>query len=121
QCSSQWCAVMRKLWEDRSHFNLVVGYRQLCRNPEAFVQRILREACGQGPDCLGTIPRLHCFDDEYRRGAPLRSKNEVPSLDRATPEPVDRAPVSEGEIARITRRCGEVEDRFEVLTQDVSD
>jgi len=121
QCANQWCAVMRKLWEDRSHVDLLVGYRQLCRNPEAFVQRILHEACGQGPDCLGRIPRLRCFDDEYRRGAPLRSMNEVPSLDPDASEPVERPPLTEDEIARINRRCVAVEERFEVLTRDAAD
>jgi hypothetical protein len=121
QCSSQWSAVMQKLWEDRSYIDLLVGYRQLCRHPEAIVQRILREACGQGPHGLLRIPRLRCLDDEYRRGAPFHSMNEVPRLDPDTPQPVERPPLSDDEIARITRRCGAVEDGFEVLTRDVAD
>ena len=121
QCASQWCGVMRKLWDDRAHIDLLVGYRQLCLNPAGVVQRILREACGREPTCAANLPRLRCFDDEYRRGAPLRSKNEVDRLDPIAPEPIELPPFSADEIARIDAQCAAIQDRFEVLSQGAGD
>jgi hypothetical protein len=121
QCASQWCGVMRKLWEDRTHIDLLVGYRQLCLNPASVVQRILREACGREPTCAADLPRLRCFDDEYRRGAPFRSKNEVDRLDLIAPEPIELRPFSAGEIAWIAARCAAVQDCFDVLNPGAGD
>lgn len=121
QCVNQWGAVMRKLWDDRAHVDLLVGYRQLCVNPAGVVQRILREACGREPTRDDGFPRLDCFDDEYRRGAPLRSKNEVDRLDFIAPEPIELPPFSADEVARIEARCAVVQDRFKVLGHGAGD
>jgi hypothetical protein len=121
QCAGQWCSVIGKLWEDRTHVDLVIGYQQLCKNPAGVVERILREACGRQQDCALDFPRLCCSDDEYRRGAPLRSKNEVERLDSIAPEPIELAAFSAEAIARITARCQAIQDQFEVLNQDESD
>jgi hypothetical protein len=121
QCTSQWCGVMRKLWNDRAHIDLLVGYRQLCLNPAGVVQRILRDGCGRESTCADNLPCLRCFDDEYRRGAPLRSKNELDSLDPVAPEVIEMPPFSADEIARIEARCAAIEDRFKVLGQGARD
>jgi hypothetical protein len=121
QCAGQWCSVMGKLWEDRAHTDLVLGYQQLCKNPAGVVERILREACGRQPNCDLEFPRLRCFDDEYRRGAPLRSKNEVERLDSIAPELIELAAFSADEIARIAARCQAIQDQFEVLNHDEGD
>ena len=81
QCVGQWCGVMGRLWDDRTHIDLLVGYRELCMNPSVVIRRILREACGEEVARAEDSPRLDCFDDEYRLGAPLRSKNEISRLD----------------------------------------
>jgi Sulfotransferase family len=121
QCANQWCAVMRKLWDDQAHIDLLVGYHQLCLNPASVVQRILREACGREPTCADSFPCLDCFDDEYRRGAPLRSKNEVHCLDSIGPEPIEVPPFSADEVARIEARCAALQDRFKVLDHGAAD
>jgi hypothetical protein len=121
QCASQWCCVMRKLWDDRAHIDLLVGYRELCLNPAAVVQRILREACGSEPTCIDGIPRLDCFDDEYRSGASLRSKNEVNRLDSIELEPIELPPFSAHEVARIEARCAATQDRFKALGHGAGD
>jgi hypothetical protein len=115
QCAGQWCGVMAKLWEDRAHINLLVEYERLCRNPAGVVGRILREACGKDLSCADRFPRLCCFDDEYRRGAPLRSRNERTRLDSIAPEPIELPPLAADQIIRITAQCQEVQDRFERL------
>jgi hypothetical protein len=115
QCANQWCAVMQKLWEDRAHVDLLVGYHHLCVDPAGVVRRILREACGREPCMAGRFPILRCSDDEYLRGAPLRSKNEVDRLDLIAPEPIELPPLSAGEIARIMAQCHAIQDCFEVL------
>jgi Sulfotransferase family len=117
QCASQWFGVTHKLWDDRAHIDMLVGYRQLCLNPKSVVQHILREACGRESTCAANFPRLRCYDDEYRRGAPMRSKNEVDRLDSSAPEPIEMPPFAADEIARIEARCAAIEDRFEVLCQ----
>ena len=121
QCASQWCSVMRKLWDDRAYVDLFVGYRQLCLNPAGTVQRILREACDAEPTCAADFPSLRCFDDEYRRGAPLRSMNEVDRLDPIGPEPIELPPFSAGEIARIEAQCAATQDQFELLSHVAGD
>ena len=103
---------MRKLHDDRSHIDLLVGYQQLCEDPARVVRRILREACGREPDLAADFPRLRCSDEEYRRGAPLRSKNEVDRLDDVAPGPIELAPFSADEIARLEARCAAIQDRF---------
>jgi hypothetical protein len=115
QCTNQWCAAMRKLWDDRAHIDLLVGYHHLCANPADVVRRILRGACGIEPDVAADFPRLCCFDDEYRRGAPLRSKNELDRLAPIAPEPIELLPFSADEVARIAARCAPIEGHFEVL------
>jgi hypothetical protein len=112
---------MGKLWEDRRHTDLVLGYQQLCRNPAGVVERILREACGRQLDSNLRFPRLRCFDDEYLRGAPLRSKNEIDRLDSIAAEPIELTAFSADEIARIAARCQVIQDRFEILDYDGSD
>jgi Sulfotransferase family len=121
QCASQWCGVMRKLWDDRGHIDLLVGYRQLCLNPDAVVHRIIREACGRESTCAGELPRLRCFDDEYRSGASFRSKNEVDRLSPIAPEPIELPPLSADEIGRIVARCAAVENCFDLLNQGAAD
>jgi hypothetical protein len=116
QCANQWSAVTRKVWEDRAHIDMIVGYRQLCREPRDVVTRILREAIGRPPSPAPELPRLACFDDEYRRGAPLRSKNELDRLDRIAPGPVELPALTEAEIARIRGRCAAIEDQVPVLS-----
>jgi hypothetical protein len=121
QCAGQWCGVMDKVWEDRAYVDLLVGYHQLCGNPAAIVRHILREACGREPELTAGFPRLRCFDDEYRCGAPLRSKNELDRLDLIAPEPIELPPFSVAEIAQIRARCQVIQDRFEVLNQGEED
>lgn len=116
QCIHQWCGVMDKLWEDRCHVDLFVGYRQLCADPAGIMRRILGATCGSGPPCTVNVPQLRCYDDEYRRGAPLRSKNELDRLEPTATESIELPPFSAGEIARIEARCAEVQDRFELLS-----
>ncbi len=116
QCTSQWCGVMRKLWDDRAHVDLVVGYRQLCLDPAGVLQHILREVCAREPTCAADLPRLRCYDDECLRGAPLRSKNEVDRLAPIAPEPIELPPFSADEIARIEAWCTAIQDRFEMLS-----
>jgi hypothetical protein len=113
QCTSQWCSVMQKLWDDRSHVDLFVGYRQLCTEPAGVLRRILDAACGAERTRHIDVPALRCYDDEFRRGAALRSKNEVPRLEPAESEPIELPPFSADEIAYIQARCGEIESRFE--------
>jgi Sulfotransferase family len=119
QCADQWCAVMEKIWDDRAHIDLLVGYHQLCLNPAGVVQRILRGACGRESACAADFPRLRCFDDEVRHGAPFRSKNEINRLDPIAPEAIEMPAFSGDEIARIEARCAAIQNRFEVLRHDV--
>jgi Sulfotransferase family len=118
QCANQWCAVMGKIWDDRAHIDLLVGYHQLCLNPAGVVQRILREACGRESACAADFPVLRCFDDEFSRGAPFRSKNEVNRLDPIATEAIEMPAFSGDEIARVKARCAAIQNRFEVLSHD---
>jgi hypothetical protein len=121
QCADQWCGVMGKIWDDRAHINLLVGYHQLCLDPAGVVQRILRESCVIETDCAANLPSLRCFDDEYRRGAPLRSKNEVDHLGPIAHEPIELPPFSADEIAQIAARCAAIQNRFDELSHDAGD
>ena len=121
QCASQWCAVMRKLWDDRAHIDLLVGYRQLCLNPTEVVQRILQEACGREAGCTDNLPCLRCFDDEYRRGAPLHSKNEINRLDSIAREQIELPLFSTDEVVRIEAQCSSMQDHFDVLGHGAGD
>ncbi len=116
QCSSQWSAVMGKLWEDRSYVDLLVSYRQLCCQPVATVRKVLA-ACGEGAADPVGVPHLCCYDDEYRRGAALRSKNELPRLDPTANEPIELPPFTRDETDRCRAECGEIESRFQWLWQ----
>jgi hypothetical protein len=118
QCASQWRSVMRKLWDDRAHIDVCVGYRQLCLDPSGVIQRILREACGAEIEYPTDPVVLRCYDDEFRRGGPLRSRNEAPSLQSDGPAPIELPPFSNFDIVRIRAACAEIESRFELLRHD---
>ncbi|MEO8493753.1 MAG: sulfotransferase [Planctomycetota bacterium] len=115
QCTRQWCAVMGKLWADRAHVDLFVGYPELCREPVKTVRRILGAACGEDVAGNVEVPPLVCYDDEYRRGAPLRSKNEEARLQPTANEVIELPPFTDDEIARCQEPCREIESRFAVL------
>ena len=85
------------------------------------MRRILLAAGGEEAANMVNVPRLLCYNDEYRRGAPLRSKNEVARLEAAASEPIELPPFLPEEIARCQARCAEIESRFEMLCQNGGD
>ena len=113
QCTNQWCGVMAKLWEDRSHVDLFVEYHELCRNPGGVLDRIAAAMGIQSSTSTDVLPKLACYDDEFQIGAPLRSKNELPQLDPISPDALEVGPFSASEIAYINSRCGDLERCFE--------
>ena len=122
QCASQWCGVMCKLRDDRAHDRLGCRLSPTLPGPgrrgATHSSRGVRERANLAAD----LPRLRCSDDEYLRGAPFRSKNEVDRLEvRSAPGPIELPPFSADEIARIEARCAAIQDRFEVLAQGAGD
>lgn len=120
QCANQWQAVMDKLWRDRSYVDLFVGYRQLCSDPRAVLKRLLAGTGGMElPDSIA-LPPLRCYDDEYRHGAPFRSRNEVPVLAPTGPDSIEMQPLPAEAVARVQAHCEKTERCFEVLRNSVS-
>jgi hypothetical protein len=115
QCTNQWCSVMQKLWEDRSHVDLFIGYRQLCADPAGALRLILNRLCGAAATDPIDVPPLRCYDDEFRGGSALRSKNEAPHLAPAASEKIELPPLTANQVAHIQTRCGELQNRIESL------
>ena len=115
QCTNQWCNVMNRIWDDRAHIDLFVGYQQLCRDPAGVLRRILSMVASEEAAWNINVPALHSCDDEYRCGARLRSMNEFSDLRHTAPERIELPPLSREEIARIDARCAEIENRFDSL------
>lgn len=97
KCSWQWSEVNQKLAADRACLDEVISYHELCRAPSEVVERVLGQL-GRGP--IAPLAPVRCFDDEFRRGARLRSKNreyletnslEVPDGERIEIEALDAA------------------------------
>lgn len=112
QCTNQWRSVMQRLWEDRSLVDMFVGYDELCTDPARVLRRILGAVCGEQAAWNVDVPALRCYDDEFRRGAALRSKNELPRLEPIQSEPMELPRFSAAEIASVQAHCSEIETRF---------
>lgn len=109
QSAAQWVAVNRILLADGP--DLVVGYAELCRDPER-VLRAVEAAAGAPPLPALDLPELRCHDDEHRRGARLRSKNryfhETGTLATPVEEPVEFPPFTAEEVAAVERATAAV-------------
>lgn len=76
QIAHQWNSVNAKLWNDRALIDLLIPYPELCQDPKRFVGEVVRLSTGNIPRAINHIPALRCFDEEYRVGSCLRSKNK---------------------------------------------
>lgn len=117
QCISQWRGVMSKLWEDRSSADMFIDYRRLCEQPGTVMQQILR-AAGCQDECFGfNIQALRCYDDEFCRGAAMRSRNELVDLQPCGLEPIELRAFTAHQIDQIVSRCAEIESRLMTLIE----
>ena len=117
QSARQWAAVTERLLETATGVDLVVPYPRLCAEPAAVLREIARHATGEAPR-LDVAP-VRCFDDEYRRGSRLRSKNryyhELGSLETPASEPIDLPPLDGAQVEIVRGITSETEERLRQL------
>lgn len=103
RCAWQWSEVNRKLAGDRHCVDQVIAYQDLCREPTRVLERILGRGLG------APIPPVRCFDDEFRHGSRLRSKNrsflETSSLEIPPDERVEIQALEPDAAASVEAAC----------------
>jgi len=116
QCARQWQAVYAKLWQDRKLVDLIVDYRELCTCPEAVVRNIFSQIMNEPIRLSLEYPPLTCFDDEYKTGSMLRSKNRyygrTGSLITPHEEIVEIQPFTKNDIIIIKGICEDTAGLF---------
>lgn len=109
QCARQWQSINACLWRDRGCADLVIGYQDLCLNPVPLVETVLARTLHREIRLSIEFPPLNCFDDEYTRGAGLRSKNRYfkETGDLSTPgrDEAELPPLRQDEIRTIDTIC----------------
>ena len=109
QISMQCKAIQKKLNDDKELINLQLTYNDLCSRPEYYIKKIISDVLHREVTLKASIPSLSCLDDEYTRGARVRSKNQDYSKTRefslSTDEPVEIKPFTEEQIAKIKSIC----------------
>jgi hypothetical protein len=119
QCAQQWRAVNEKLYEHRDYVDLVVGYHSFCENPVLWLEKIISMVSGEPvtlPPDTGIEP-LQCFDDEYKTGARLRSKNrywkELKSFQVPEDDKVELNPLADEQVQMIEEMCSDTMAKLE--------
>jgi hypothetical protein len=96
----------------------------------SILEAIAQRATGNPPQRELPVPELRCYDDEYRTGSRLRSKNWPTrrklrqqqrargSLDTSEAEEVEFPPFTSGQIEAIELITAEVEARLSALCSD---
>jgi hypothetical protein len=119
QCATQWKMVNEKLWHDKAHIDMIVTYHDLCASPTEVLNKVLATALDRAFEADVTLPRIQCFDSEYKHGSRLLSKNKYyrasGSLVTGATEPVEIGPLKEEDIAVIEKICGETQSMIEGL------
>ncbi|MBD3307299.1 sulfotransferase [candidate division KSB3 bacterium] len=114
QCARQWQAVNAKLWQDRQCVDLVINYQQLCTAPGNVIRQITTQVLPATIEEDVNFPPLVCFDDEYLKGARLRSKNrdfkQTGRLNLFREEMIELPPLSRQEIEKIIHICYPTEE-----------
>jgi hypothetical protein len=120
QSSLQWRAVNNKLWLDRRHLDMLIGYHTLCASPVQFMEDILSLALSDKIHLDLHYPPLTCLDSEYLTGSRLMSKNryyrKTGTFEIPPEEPIEVDAFSENEIIKINEICGDIEKAIDVLT-----
>ena len=84
----------------------MIPYQALCEEPERFVAEVVGLSTGSAPDAMGTIPALRCFDEEYKVGSCLRSKNKFQTGSLLpTDGNIELAPFTAEQVATIEDTC----------------
>lgn len=119
QSSLQWRAINTKLWLDRRHLDMLIGYHMLCASPLQFIEEILSLALSDKIHIAIQYPPITCFDSEHLTGSGLMSKNryyrKTGTLETPSEEPIELNAFNETEISRINELCGETEKMIDVL------
>lgn len=110
QCSRQWSAVNKKLWNDRKYVDMLITYHELCASPSKIIDNIMTLALGREFKANLNLPPINCFDLEYKKGSRLLSKNKYfnKSGNLITPETesVEIEPFRDEDIDLIENICG---------------
>jgi hypothetical protein len=113
RCAWQWSAINRRLDAARGDLDAVVAYHELSRDPTPIVEGILRRRLHE------RLPSTHCFDDEYRTGSELRSKNrhypKTKSLAVPEPDEIELGPLEADDVTLIERVCADTLASFPEL------
>jgi hypothetical protein len=106
QSALQWNAVNAKLWQDRELVDLFVPYHELSVAPAKFIAAVVKLAKGGVQNDFSAVADLRCFDDEYKRGSCLQSKNKFRT---GTLYPgdgkVELAPFTDEQVSAIEDIC----------------
>jgi hypothetical protein len=116
RCAWQWAAVNALLARDRAVVDAVVPYAALCANPTAIVEGLLATRLAS------PLPPLRCFDDEFRIGGMLRSRNwgRLEAHEPAGDRRPDIAALDDASVATIVEICERVAVRFPELDPSVT-
>jgi len=122
QNSLMWHEVNQKLLDDRAELDFLVPYHELCSAPNYWVDKILSKALNQD---LRDVPcesgLLTCLDDEYLRGAELKSNNDQYKSEHdfsiAEAKHIELPPLDERQIEMIRSINQELEINLGIAEQ----
>jgi hypothetical protein len=130
QIARQWAATNQRMIETSEFVDAVFRYDRVCSDPAGVLREVADHATGNPPDGELPIPELRCYDDEYRTGSRLRSKNWPTrrrlrerqraggSLETPENEEVEFPPFTSGQIEAVEFITAEVDTRLLALFQD---
>jgi hypothetical protein len=130
QVARQWTATNHRMLDTSDQLDAFFRYEQVCSGPASVLARIAEVATGQpGPDRLA-VPQLSCYDDEYRTGSRLRSRNWPTrrklrrqlgtrgSLEAGDAQEVEFPPFTARQVNTVIGITAEVEARLATLGRD---
>jgi hypothetical protein len=116
QCARQWCAINEKLWKDRRFLDQIVRYHKLCENPELNLRRLFEKIDSTILAPEKVPAKIRCFDEEYKVGSRLRSKNryyrELGSFETPDEEVIEFPSFPDCDVKRIEEICSSVAHRW---------
>ena len=127
QVARQWAATNRRMLETSDHLDAFFRYEQVCSTPASVLVDIAELATGQPPRDQLSVPELRCYDDEYRTGSRLRSRNWPTRrklrqqlgagglIESSNGEEVEFPPFTSRQVEEVTRITAEVEMRLSAL------
>jgi hypothetical protein len=93
----------------REHIDLIVSYEQLCQSPQQVIERVLSRVLARTISLNVLFPKLRNLNQEYQRGANVRSNNrhykEKGTFHVPKNKQIGVLPLSDEEVLQIGEIC----------------